>query len=587
MARALQRGAEAAGYQVIDTRSLASREDAATSVFENIARADCVVADATGSTPSVMYEIGMARTMAKPILLLLDENESETLPNDFGDYTIVTYRPSKSGLVTLADRVKKALAQLRQSPVRGRANVGTRFVAPFFVDWDRLERRERENLCRELLMQLGYRQVDWVKIMPEIDLVAELPKKDPDGFEYRELWLVSMGMNSSIHFIDMISHDPEYMLYRLFRESSERPAFDRESSSLTLLLIVLDQEISQEDIENLQRRRRGGRRPGGEGGIRIRVWTRDFMSQLVQQFPQLGYKYFSEEVRGAKHRKSLDELYQENVALSERQATLISAVEEERNRRIRAERDLAWKDISFAAAHKIGNPIFAIETNLDPLRRRIRESRTSEALDVIEEISISIEKAKDIVDQFKSLTRIQEMQPRPTPIRPILEHSCDSARKIGVECTLTCPSDLEAFVDPNRISECIDELVQNALHWLEGRTMKQVTIEASAADAGTLPPTLDSSRRYLLLSFRDNGDGVLVANKSRIFDAFFTTRDQGTGLGLALVRRIIEGHGGSISEIGVPQEGAHFVFYLPRAESADASSQTSPDRSSDKRKATA
>ena len=55
------------------------------------------------------------------------------------------------------------------------------------------------------------------------------------------------------------------------------------------------------------------------------------------------------------------------------QNKLITELEDERNRRISAERDAIWKDISFSAAHKMGNPIFAIENNLDPLVKRIIE----------------------------------------------------------------------------------------------------------------------------------------------------------------------------------------------------------------------
>jgi hypothetical protein len=78
-----------------------------------------------------------------------------------------------------------------------------------------------------------------------------------------------------------------------------------------------------------------------------------------------------------------------------------------------------------------------------------------------------------------------------------------------------------------------------------------------------LPQSLDTSKHYTLIQFKDNGPGVPLENKVRIFDAFFTTRHHGTGLGLALVRRIIEGHGGIILESGRPGDGANFEIYLP------------------------
>jgi signal transduction histidine kinase len=59
--------------------------------------------------------------------------------------------------------------------------------------------------------------------------------------------------------------------------------------------------------------------------------------------------------------------------------------------------------------------------------------------------------------------------------------------------------------------------------------------------------------------------GVPLENKAKIFDAFYSTYHHGTGLGLALVRRIVEGHGGTVRECGLPGEGADFEIYLPLA----------------------
>ena len=201
-------------------------------------------------------------------------------------------------------------------------------------------------------------------------------------------------------------------------------------------------------------------------------------------------------------------------------------------------------------------------TILDPLQRRISDGRRDEALVVASRIRCSVEKAKAIIDQFKSLTRAQQISPVAIPLRTIFEAACETAREQQVQCDIECPADLTVFADPDRLTETFDELASNAAHWFD-KSSKQIKITASAIDTG-LPDSLDSSRTYVRVRFSDNGVGVPVANKERIFDAFMTTRDQGTGLGLALVRRIIEGHGGMIREIGIPGQGADFEIYLPR-----------------------
>jgi signal transduction histidine kinase len=239
-------------------------------------------------------------------------------------------------------------------------------------------------------------------------------------------------------------------------------------------------------------------------------------------------------------------------------------LETEKSLRTRFERDAAWKDISFTAAHKMGNPIFAIETSLDPLRKRIVEQRTSEAVQVLDRVRASVEKAKELVDDFKSLSKAQEIKPVPVKLRPLIEEACGMAKEHDVKCRITIPDDLCVIGDPIRLGECFDEIISNAVHW-HSKGLTSIRVKAQQANSKSLPDSLEVSARYVTVIIQDNGPGVVTKNKSRIFDAFFTTRDQGTGLGLALVRRIIEGHGGTIVEDGIPDKGARFVLHIPLA----------------------
>ena len=237
-------------------------------------------------------------------------------------------------------------------------------------------------------------------------------------------------------------------------------------------------------------------------------------------------------------------------------------LEDERNKRIRAERDSVWKDISFSAAHKIGNPIFAIETDLDPLLKRINEQRKDEAVEVVSNIRSSVEKAKSFVEQFKSLAKAQEIKLTTLDLKPILEDSCKCIYNKGISCSIQCSSKIKVEGDPERLAECFDELIMNATHWFD-KNEKNIMIEVTSPAPESVPDFLDSSHKYVLVHVKDNGCGIKIADKNRIFDAFFTKRAHGTGLGLALVRRIIDGHGGGIIEIGSPGKGADFEIFLP------------------------
>jgi signal transduction histidine kinase len=566
---AIEAGAKSAGYDLIsiDENQDWPNNTIQQSVSSMIAESDCIIADVSGHDPNVFFELGLAAAMGKGIFLIANKGGGRIAPFDIYNFEILIYEENADGYISLTMKIESSLIEFRKFPLSRQFLWGPKLSAPFYVDWDSLNVRDAENLCKELLSQLGFRRLDWGKGSREIDLIAELPKKDPDGFEYREQWLISMGLNAPIEmFIDMASHDPEFFLHRLLKYSDRfEETISREyETSITLLLILFKKGSSLEKLEMMRERieKRRFNKPYG-WNMRLRIWDQDYLTSLVHRFSSIGYKYFSDEGRiRSKTRKSYEDLYSENAKFVERQASLIRDLEDEKNKRIRAERDSIWKDISFSAAHKIGNPIFAIETDLDPLLKRINEQRKNEAVEVVSNIRSSVEKAKSVVEQFKSLARAQEIKPVSTLLKPILDDACKTAVNQGVNCTVQCASDVEVIGDPVRLAECFDELVINATYWF-GKKEKRIWIEVFSPAPDPLPDFLDSTQAYVLTHVKDNGCGIQPKEKNGIFDAFYTKREHGTGLGLALVRRIIDGHKGGIIEVGSPKKGADFEVFLP------------------------
>ena len=577
----IRKAVQQSGFRIIrfpDQNTQARREKSAA---QEIARADCIIADVTGGDPNVFFDLGIAQALGKAAFVLTQEPDLERLQVKadavFGSFE---YSDSPRGLRQLSTSLISALKEYRAFPRRPRFLLGSRARSLFAVDWDRIGRSDFENLCLELLTQLGFRRVNWEKNTPEIDLVAELPKKDPDGFEYRELWFVSLGRSAPPEMlIEMLHGDRDYFFHRMLRYADRFniPRRDQQDTPITFLIISREDSSGQGELFHEVKQFRSSQ-SAPFGSTRIRVWDRNYLTNLVYQFPPIGFKYFSDEGRAeSKFRKSPEDLYQENLELTERLAITIAELKDEKDKRVRAERDAVWKDISFAAAHKMGNPIFAIETNLDPLQRRITEQRTQDAIEVINDIRVSVDKAKGIVDQFKSLTIAQNIVPTAIRLRPLLDQACKIAQAGEARCEITCPDDLMLYADQERLAECLDELACNSLHWFD-KAEHKMEIVAGIPDRKAVPEFLDSTRQYARILFRDNGEGVPIANKVKIFDAFFTTYHHGTGLGLALVRRIIEGHGGSIVECGVPGEGATFEIYLPLAVDTDTIAPTTQPR---------
>ena len=128
-----------------------------------------------------------------------------------------------------------------------------------------------------------------------------------------------------------------------------------------------------------------------------------------------------------------------------------------------------------------------------------------------------------------------------------------------------------AMADPVRMTECFDELFANALHWFD-KAEKRVDVAISTANKESVPRDLDGTKEYVRIVFADNGCGIPFDKKEGVFGAFYTTHPHGTGLGLSLVQRVVEGQGGLIREVGKPGEGAVFELYVPEtAPAAQAS----------------
>lgn len=547
-------------------------------IYSEILRCDLLIADVSRANPNVFYEIGLGHALGKPTILIIKEGdgrESE-IPFDLRSYPFIRYTPTPKGLTAFQYVFRNLLEDFIQSPRKYRPFLPFPVRAeqlPFVTDLEKLGPREFENLCFELIAQMGFQRVEWGKEFKEIDAVATLPKKDPDGYDYQELWLISMGRRTPVEIlIERAMHDPEYLLHRLLRYSEgNEELFSKYKSRytpITILLISRSESPRQEFFERellggMEQRLREQRYPFT---VRVRLWDSSYLTNLIQQYPQIAFKYFSEEARFKQtYRKTPDELYKENVKLTEEILAVKNQLEDEKKKRFIAERDAAWKDVAFKAAHKLGNPIDAVDTFLQSLKKRLHSKLYDEAISIANEMEISIEESKTVIAHFKSLMKAQEISPRPVDLLPIIQHTCKTAEENGVivsvEMIENCP---QLMIDPNRITECFNELVANSLHWFNKKD-KKIIIQVNEPSKKELPDALDRTQRYLKVHFEDNGCGVPLGNKEKIFAPFFTTYPHGTGLGLSLVKSIIENHGGIILENGRHGEGSSFEMYFPIA----------------------
>ena len=172
------------------------------------------------------------------------------------------------------------------------------------------------------------------------------------------------------------------------------------------------------------------------------------------------------------------------------------------------------------------------------------------------------EKLSDLIGDFLSLQRLESRQGKvpllPTDIRPILEEVAYRYQVLSKnhQVTVTCPGDLPTISGNRRdLSDMIDNLVSNAMKF--SPSGGAVSIEARRHDD------------FLTIQVRDEGIGIAMALFERIFEPFYqadsgdSRRFQGTGLGLALVRKVVESHDGRIGVESTIGRGSTFTVSLP------------------------
>ena len=225
---------------------------------------------------------------------------------------------------------------------------------------------------------------------------------------------------------------------------------------------------------------------------------------------------------------------------------------------VRAERFAAVGELASAVAHGIRNPLAGIRGVAQVAREDVADdSRLARDLDMVMAEADRLEKrVRTILD----LSRPQVVQIASGDLRRVLGELAEAVRHrlpAGVRLDLDLSADLPpALFDAARLDEVVETIILNAVEAMGGRG----TIHISAHSAnGAEPPA------QVAIAIADSGPGIPANAIDRVFDLFYTTKSSGTGVGLAMARRLIEHQGGTITAASPPGGGAVFTINLRAA----------------------
>ncbi len=215
---------------------------------------------------------------------------------------------------------------------------------------------------------------------------------------------------------------------------------------------------------------------------------------------------------------------------------------------VSAQRTAAWGDVARRIAHEIKNPLTPIQLSAERIKRKF-SSKVGEESEALEQMTnVIVRQTSDlrrIVDEFSKFARMPEPQKLQHDIAALIRDAValQQAGQPNVSISLSIENEpYLADIDATMIGQALTNLIKNAGEATE------TYIEKNPEDTsykGAIRVCLSRDDEAATLTIADNGVG-LPEDRARLFEPYVTTRDKGTGLGLPIVKKIIEEHSGSL-----------------------------------------
>jgi two-component system nitrogen regulation sensor histidine kinase NtrY len=237
---------------------------------------------------------------------------------------------------------------------------------------------------------------------------------------------------------------------------------------------------------------------------------------------------------------------------------------------VSAQRMAAWGDVARRIAHEIKNPLTPIALSAERIKRKFR-SQVAEPEDLEQYTDVIVRQTNDlrrIVDEFSKFARMPEPDRRENDLTQLLKDAItlQESGQPGVSFKFQIPIGPQVMeLDGTMISQALTNLIKNAGEAIESLREKAPGTPVSPE----IRIEMLANETEAVIRIMDNGIG-LPPDRARLFEPYVTTREKGTGLGLPIVKKIIEEHGGTLALLDAPvfegnsHAGAMAEIRLPR-----------------------
>jgi len=249
----------------------------------------------------------------------------------------------------------------------------------------------------------------------------------------------------------------------------------------------------------------------------------------------------------------------------------LTQVEQREERERLRDRLASLGEMAAGIAHELKNPLAGIEVMAGLLRRQVPDKKDAQSIlaDIISEAKL----ANAIVVEMLEFVRPVRLQVEHTAIADVLHQAVllaeSKVTRGGIAVVMDVPNNLPMIEgDQHQLCQVFTNLIANAFEALEGKGSLSISASMGAIEPDPgfgVAPELEPT---IVVDVVDNGPGVPPELSDRIYDPFFTTKVKGTGLGLGIVRKIVDAHDGRIDLTSSPETGTRFRVTLPVSSTA-------------------
>jgi signal transduction histidine kinase len=292
-------------------------------------------------------------------------------------------------------------------------------------------------------------------------------------------------------------------------------------------------------------------------GLLITLWA------VINLRPLQRLRAAAVRIARGEHGSQIDEKGPSEVADLAREFNVMALAIEERERElVRSERLAAVGKMAAMITHEVRNPLSSIALNTELLGDELDglpEDKAAEARALCRSITAEVDRLTAITEEYLAFARLPKPRLSAEPVNHVVSALATFVREdlagrgVTLDVALAEPGP-RAMIDEGQLRQSLLNLVRNAAEALIDRGGGTVWLSTRRGDVD------------VEIEVRDNGPGIAPEVASKLFDPFVSTKDGGTGLGLALTHQIIREHGGDIRVSSEPGKGASFVVVLPAAD---------------------